>query len=317
MRYIKKIYLHKTLDRAAIIDIGTLKTKFVIAEFDKDLKRKILYKDKKLTVIGRDLDKTDNIIIQKSIDKQVEALKEFMAKIRKYKVKAYRVIGTEALRRAKNSKGVLSIIEKITKQPTDLLTHEDEAKIYFNVIANDLDGDLAVADIGGGSVQLTIGNKDSIASMHLLKTGVYYLQEKFGQSHLPTKQDQDDAWAYVRSEVSKLKLNKNKKIKFVYGSTNIIDFFKETGIKLKKVDHTVEHPYKSATAELLKLYHKLMPYTYEERMEFFPSEPYYMWGADKAIMNVVALCEALGVNDVIPSNMNISDGLLLDLVKKV
>ena len=300
----------------AIIDIGTLKTKFVIAKFDKNLRREILYKDKKLTVIGRDLDKTNNTIIKKSIDKQVEALKEFMVKIKEYKVKSYRVIGTEALRRAKNSKEVLSIIEKITKVPTDILTHEDEARIYFSVIANDLEGDLAVADIGGGSVQLIIGNKNSITSMHLLKTGVYYLQEKFGQTHLPTKNDQDKAWEYVRLEVAKLHLKRNNKIKFVYGSTNIINFFKETGIKLKKTEYTIEHPYRSEITELMKLYSKLMPYTYEERMEFFPSEPYYMWGADKAIINVVALCQALEIKDVIPSNMNISDGLLLDLVKR-
>lgn len=300
----------------AIIDIGTLKTKFVIARFDDEFNRAILYKDKKLTVIGRDLGKTDNIIIQKSIDKQTEALTEFMQKIKEFGVDAYRVVGTEALRRAKNAAEVRGIIEAIVNVPVEILSHEDEAQIYFKAVASDIPGKVAVIDVGGGSVQLTIGDSKAITYTHLLKTGTYFLQEKFGKSHLSTADDQKAVWEYVRAEVSGLGLSKNPDLTVVYGSTCIIDFFKETGVVMQKTGRSQTHPFKTTLRDMMKLYDKLMPLTYEERMELFPSEPYYMWGADKAIMNVVSLCEQLGVDEVVPSNMNISDGLLLDLVQQ-
>lgn len=300
----------------AIIDIGTLKTKFVIARFDDDFGREVLYRDKKLTVIGRDLDKTNNTITQGSIDKQVEALVEFMEKIREFKVDSYRVVGTEALRRANNSDEVCKIIEEIVKLPVDILSHEEEARIYFGAIASDIPGDVAVIDVGGGSVQLAIGDKSTISYTHLLKTGTYYIHEKFGKSHLLTAEGQKAAWDYVRNEVDRLNLKQNSGLSVVYGSTCIIDFFTETGIAMHKADRGKFHPYKAKLGDIMKLYDKLMPLTYEQRMELFPSEPYFMWGADKAIMNVVALCEQLGVDEVVPSNMNISDGLLLELAKR-
>jgi exopolyphosphatase/guanosine-5'-triphosphate,3'-diphosphate pyrophosphatase len=226
------------------------------------------------------------------------------------------VVGTEALRRAKNAAEVRGIIEAIVKVPVEILSHEQEAQIYFNAVTSDLKGSVAVIDVGGGSVQLTIGNKKAIDYTHLLKTGTYYLQEKFGKSHLPTAEDQKAAWSYVRSEVGKLGLAPNPKLTVVYGSTCVIDFFSETGVAMYDSGHSQTHPYKTKLSSMMNLYDKLMPLTYEQRMELFPSEPYYMWGADKAIMNVVALCEQLGVDEVLPSNMNISDGLLLELAQR-
>ena len=198
-----------------------------------------------------------------------------------------------------------------------MLSHEEEAQIYFHVVASDLDADVAVADTGGGSVQLCIGRKENLESMYLLKTGIYYMQERFGKSHHPTLSDQQEAWEYVRGEIGKLKLIKKPGMKFVYGSTSIIDFVQALGIKLERVNYTKNHPYTVSIKELMKLYDKLMPYSYEERMAFYPAEPYFMWGADKGIMNIVSMCEALGIEEVIPSNMNISDGLLLELVKNL
>ncbi|MCS7091742.1 MAG: hypothetical protein NZM26_00100 [Patescibacteria group bacterium] len=54
--------------RTAVIDVGTLKSKFKVWEFDKNYSSKTLAREKELTVLGRDLDKTDGLIIRKAID---------------------------------------------------------------------------------------------------------------------------------------------------------------------------------------------------------------------------------------------------------
>ena len=51
--------------RTAVIDVGTLKCKFEISEFSSDFDATTLYKDKQLTVLGRDLDKNDNQILER------------------------------------------------------------------------------------------------------------------------------------------------------------------------------------------------------------------------------------------------------------
>jgi exopolyphosphatase/guanosine-5'-triphosphate,3'-diphosphate pyrophosphatase len=300
-------------ERVAIIDIGTLKTKCTVAAFDKHLHRETLYKDKFLTVIGRNIQKTNNIITEASIQTQLDALKTCMKTLQTYKVSKYRVIGTEALRKAINAKTVLNQLQNITQSTIDILTHEEEAAIYFHAIANDIKGKIAVADIGGGSVQLTIGNQEKINAMHLLKTGTYYLQTAYAKTHLPTHEENIAAWHFVKDEIAKQKIHKHPQVKFIYGSTNIIDFFTETKIPLKCTNLSHDHPYKANITELQKLYDKLIRYSFEERQQFFLTEPYFMWGADKALMNILIFAEFLQVSEIIPSNMNVSDGLLLQL----
>lgn len=301
------------MTRVAVIDIGTLKTKFVAAEFDSSGERTILAKDKKLTVIGRDLEKNHNHISDTSLQTQITALEDFLLVIRQLGIDRFRVIGTEAMRRASNNTQVLDAITSTTGVPTEILSHEEEARIFFRAIASDITGDLAVADIGGGSVQLTIGSSAGISETHLLKTGTYMLQERFRTDNHPTPAQQAAAWDYVRSHVASLGLRPQPHLIFVCGSTNIIDFFRETGIPMTGRNDSRYHPYKSQLDSLRSLYDKLQDHPFEKRMELFPSEPYFMWGADKTIMNVRSLCEALGIEEVVPSNMNLSDGLLREL----
>lgn len=298
----------------SIIDIGTLKTKVIIASFDKDKNKQVLYKDKILTVLGKELSET-GYIQEASIKKQINALSEIMRTVEEFGVDKLCVLGTEGLRKAKNSKDVIKQIESITNSSVKVLTHEEEAVMFFKAVASDFDEDIAVADIGGGSVQLIVGNSKKIESSYLLKTGGHVLQERFSKNNPPTMDEQRKAWEYVRSEVGKLRITKRPGIKLIYGSSCIIDFFTEAGVKTQKLSGHKFHPIFTKVDELKKLYNKLLPLTFEDRMKLFPSEPYYMWGADKAMTNIFNFCEALGTTTIVPTNMNISDGLMLEMVK--
>ena len=44
--------------RTAVIDVGTLKSKFEVREFDESLNSFVIDCQKELTVLGRDLDKS-------------------------------------------------------------------------------------------------------------------------------------------------------------------------------------------------------------------------------------------------------------------
>ncbi len=93
-----------TSAKFALIDIGTLKIKLEIDEIDKSLKHKVLFKVKELTVMGRDLHKTDNIIVEESIQKAIYTLLTYKKILEDNNVTKYKVIATEALRKAKKCK---------------------------------------------------------------------------------------------------------------------------------------------------------------------------------------------------------------------
>jgi len=302
----------------AVIDVGTLKAKFEVCTFDSNFTPQTLYKDKKLTVLGRDLEKNGNFIIEKSVKSTIEALKEYSKKICQHNVSVYKAVTTEAIRTAKNSEEVLNRIERETDIRLEKIGQEEEASIYFHSVSKDFPGQIiAVSDIGGGSVQVVIGKDQDIYSIHSFKTGTYFLQEKFSKSHPkhhPSKAELEQVKQYIKENLNELRNIKYKPELLVYGSSNIIDFLKVMNIKLvSRNKGSTLHPYRTCVENLIPAYEKIIKYNYEDRMPMYPEEPYYMWAADRALLNIFQIAENLAVTEVYPSNNNISSGLLYDL----
>lgn len=304
--------------RTAVIDVGTLKSKFEVQEFDSSLKSKVLCREKELTVLGRDLDKTDGMIIRKAIDTTIEALKKFRKKMDELRIDKHKAVTTEAIRKAKNSKEVLDEIRDKTGITLDVLSHEDEAKIYFKSISKDFpDRVIAVSDIGGGSVQVVIGKNKKIYEIHLFKTGTYFMQETLSKTHFPTLKELDYAKNYVKKEMQSLSRSKYKPELVVYGSTNIIDFLKAMKVRFDRNGRSINHPYKVNKEKLYPVYEEIIKHSYEDRMSMFPAEPYYMWSAENALLNIFQICDYLKTNMIVPSNNNISSGILYELATEV
>lgn len=304
--------------RLAVIDVGTLKVKFEIREFDSKGHSKIVHRDKKLTVLGRDLSKNNNKIIESALHATIDALKEFKKVMADYSVRDYKAITTEAIRKASNAEEVLQRIKKEAGIALEVLTHEDEARVFFIQVAKSFPGQrLAVGDVGGGSVQLVIGHDDVIEDVYLFKTGTYFMQEEFSTSHHPTHAELQYAWAHVLSQFAPLAQAKWQVDELIYGSTNIIDFMQATKVVLKPSGHTEPHAFRAPRSELTRLYDKIIALSYEDRMPMYPNEPYYMWSADNALLNVFAFMDILKLASVIPTNENISSGLFAEMLDRM
>jgi len=304
--------------RTAVIDVGTLKSKFEVREFNSSLVSQVLCREKELTVLGRDLDKTDGMIIRKAIETTINALNKSKNKMDELKVDKYRAVTTEAIRKAKNSKEVLDEIKDRTRISLEVLSHDDEARTYFNSVSKDFPGKtIAVADIGGGSVQVVVGKDKGIYEIYLFKTGTYFMQETLFKTHHPTAEELENAKEYVKREMLPLSQTKYRPELMVYGSTNIIDFLKVMKVKFKKNNGSTDHPYKIEVEKLYPVYERIIALSYEDRMPMFPEEPYYMWSAENALLNVFQICDFLGTNTIVPSNNNISSGILYELAKSI
>ncbi|HSX28256.1 MAG TPA: hypothetical protein VLF60_02295 [Candidatus Saccharimonadales bacterium] len=301
--------------RLAVIDVGTLKCKFEVREFDSQGKSTVLHRDKKLTVLGRDLPKTNNRIIESSIAATIAALQEFKEVMTKLGVTDCTCITTEAIRKAVNAEEVLERIFKETALELKIMTHDDEARTFFSHLTKKFPGKkIAVADIGGGSVQLVIGHDQTIADAFLFKSGTYFMQE-FSATHHPTHSELAAAKKYVQKEFVPLARKKHQVDELIYGSTNIIDVMQAVGAALQPSHYAEPHLYRVHRDELEKLYQRITVLPYEARMSMYPDEPYYMWSMDNALINLFAFMDILGVDTVIPTNENISSGLFSQLLE--
>lgn len=297
----------------AVIDIGSLKAKFEIKSFDENVNSKTIYKDVIRANLLKDLDKNGGYIIEQSIVDTINAIENFKLKMEEFNVSNFESITTEAFRKAKNGTKVLDRIEKETGIRLRIITGKEEGHLLFNSISPDFkDEIIAVVDVGGGSVQVIIGRNNEIFDTYYFQTGtaVKYIIHK--DSRHPTIEESNKSLDWIREQLKPLLDNKYEIKYIIYGSTCVIDFFKAMAfprIKLKGKDHK----FYADISSIRDLYYKLLPLSIEERFGFYPDDPFYMWGADKAFMNIMTISEYLKVPTIVPSNNNISTGLLYNL----
>jgi exopolyphosphatase/pppGpp-phosphohydrolase len=177
----------------------------------------------------------------------------------------------------------------------------------------------AVLDVGGGSVQVLIGNAKNLRKVHTMQTGAQFLHDNFTKDSgnpksFTTLGDIERMKKHIVKELFPLKRQKNMPI--IYGSSNIIDLMKAIGIPLKTNKDCKDHPYKTYAKYLNEFIARMLPFCYEKRETLFDFQRGYMWGIDKAFLNVTLIANRLGSSLIIPSNENIARGIMCSFVKR-
>jgi exopolyphosphatase/pppGpp-phosphohydrolase len=311
-------------NRYAVVDIGSLKVKFIVAEAT-DNNIDIIKKDSKLTLIGKGLKEEGHQILEESSLKTIKAVKQFQKQAKILNVKAIKIVATEGLRKAKNIKEFLQVFEKEVGQSLEIISQEQEAKTLFNAVIQDFpeDQDIALVDMGGGSVQVIIGNKNGIKSIHFLPLGVYFTQQKFvsklhdGLDSYPSEEELLKLTTYIQNTINDSDMPNGTGTPLVYGSSVILELFKFLRFDLKESSLSLKHPYHTSPSELKKFLEVIKNKTHREREEMYPFQYGYMWGVQMAFTNAITIAKHLGTNIIIPSNVNIAEGYIYELVSEL
>lgn len=74
--------------KAAVIDIGTLKCKFIVGSLDKNNQVQIIHQDKIVTLLGLDMDKNNGNITNDGIEERlIQTLQIFKKEIESQDIK--------------------------------------------------------------------------------------------------------------------------------------------------------------------------------------------------------------------------------------
>jgi exopolyphosphatase/guanosine-5'-triphosphate,3'-diphosphate pyrophosphatase len=107
-------------------------------------------------------------------ERALEALKKFAERLRGMPRDTVRVVGTNALRVAKNAGPFLREAEKTLGFPIEVISGREEARLIYVGVVHSLphsNHNRLVVDIGGGSTELIIGNKMKTKSVESLYMG--------------------------------------------------------------------------------------------------------------------------------------------------
>ncbi len=305
----------------AVIDIGTLKVKLLIAELLPLGEIREIYSSNTLTCFGCDMDKNNGCVFEENLQKTIEEIKRCKELLKKYNVSKTKVVSTHVMRRAQNKEEILKRIWQETGFEVENISQEEEALLFFNAVTADFKNEIneyAIADIGGGSVQILIGNREGILATHTMQTGAQYLHDNFTSDSSNPESftrpgDIEKMKDYILSQL--LPFEEGQSLPLIYGSSNIIDLMKTINLPLEENENSVLHPYKTYAKYLAEFIDKILPLKYRERENKYQFQKGYMWGIDKAFLNVVLISEKMKSPCIIPTNANIAKGIVYSMAK--
>ncbi len=182
----------------ASIDIGTNSVLMLIAEISRDNNLKTILNEYRIPRIGKELSPGNSIKPDK-IKELLNILKEYKSIIVKNNCEKVLVNATNAFRIAANYKEIAENIREHLGWNVNVVSGEEEALFSYLGATSDINNknDILVIDIGGGSTELILGNKNTVKYKKSFHTGVVSSTEKFLKNDPPTANELQELDDYL------------------------------------------------------------------------------------------------------------------------
>jgi exopolyphosphatase/guanosine-5'-triphosphate,3'-diphosphate pyrophosphatase len=302
------------------IDIGTNTLRLLIARLDKPDELIELDSDRRITRLGEGMHR-EGKLSSGAVTRTVTALKEFKKKISNYKIDDLIVVGTSAVREAKNTAEFLSRVRKETGFEVQPISGIEEARRTFLGVLlgiGPLRERAVVMDIGGGSTEFITGVGGRPGRMVTIDLGAVTLTEKY----LGTDPIASRDFNALRTEIeSRLKpvcdtIAANKPF-ILIGTAGTITTLAAMDLRLERYDPVRINRYALKKTSVVRMLKDLLSKTAQER-HLMPSlengrEDIIVAGA--AVLTVAM--EMLECNEIVVSEYGLREGVLLDLYLSV
>lgn len=188
----------------AAIDVGSNAIRLLLYQVD-DLGEEPVYE--KLSNIRMPIRLGEDAFVhgrisEEKIDKFVKSMVGFKYLLEAYDPVDYLAYATSAMREAENSQEIVDKIREASGIELDVISGQKEAKtIYSNriekILANH-DGPYLHIDVGGGSTEVILFNKNEVLAYRSFNIGAIRMIQ-----NLPSKTDCDEMQKWVRSVTTK------------------------------------------------------------------------------------------------------------------
>ena len=162
----------------AAIDVGSYELGMKIFEFSNKGGMKEIDSIRHSIELGTDTYQ-DGIIGMHHMDELCDVLSDFSSIMKSYKVDDYKAYGTSAIRETKNTAILIEQIKLRTGIRVDVLSNSEQRFLHYKAAA--LKGQrfdefiregCAIVDIGGGSIQISLFDNDSLVTTQNIRLGV-------------------------------------------------------------------------------------------------------------------------------------------------
>jgi exopolyphosphatase/guanosine-5'-triphosphate,3'-diphosphate pyrophosphatase len=167
----------------AVVDVGSLSTRLLVTTGEGRGRR-----DQVVTRLGAAAG-PGGALAAEALARVGAALERFAPAIEEAGVGEVAVVATAAARKAPNAGDLAAVVRRVLGVDPVVLSAEDEARLTFRGATADLDnpGPVLVLDIGGGSTEFAVGDRDrGMASWWSAEVGAGTLTDTYLHSDPPT-----------------------------------------------------------------------------------------------------------------------------------
>ncbi len=216
--------------RVAIIDLGTNTFNLLVAEIAVNHSYKIIFNTKIAVKLGEG-GINSNIIAPVPFHRGIDAMKAHVETLKEYVPENIFAFATSAVRSAKNGTEFVAEIRKQTGIDVTVISGDKEAELIYAGVRQALDignNKALIMDIGGGSTEFIICNKEQIFWKHSFDLGVSRMYEFFKHSEPITKEEILKVDSYLRDKLQPLFIAAElHQLDTLIGSSGSFDTFAE------------------------------------------------------------------------------------------
>ncbi|PVZ10402.1 MULTISPECIES: exopolyphosphatase [unclassified Pseudomonas] len=192
----------KNLSLVAAIDLGSNSFHMVVAKpHQGDIR--ILERLGEKVQLAAGIDE-QRLLSEEAMQRGLDCLKRFAQLINGLPLGAVRIVGTNALREARNRNEFIVRAEAILGHPVEVISGREEARLIYLGVSHtlpDTPGKRLVADIGGGSTEFIIGQRFEPLMRESLQMGCVSFTQRYFRDGKITPARYAQAYTAARLEI--------------------------------------------------------------------------------------------------------------------
>ncbi len=306
--------------KLALLDIGSNSIHMILTEIQPDFSYKILDRFKDVTRVGEDTFKSGQLS-PTALARGTEVVKNLATLARNRGFTRIEAVATSAVREASNGGQLIEAIEQQTGIRVRVVTGQEEARLIYLGVRQSMDfGDrnVLIADVGGGSVELIVGNRTKLLHAASLKLGAIRLKDLYLGQDTPSAGRLERLKEAVETQL-KAALPRFKKVGFdeFVGTSGMIGNLAEI-MHLHKTDRPIPqlNLARFSFKDVVAAEKLLVKTPLKQRHEIPGADPKRADVLVPAIIVLRALMERLDIEEITISDKAIREGLLHDFIER-
>ncbi|MDR1471130.1 MAG: Ppx/GppA family phosphatase [Synergistaceae bacterium] len=188
----------------AVVDVGTNSIKLLVME-GGPLGGTVAFDASRVVRLGEGTDES-GVLADGAMERALRVTEEMARRARSLGADEIAAVGTQAMRRARNSGDFVRMVESRCGVSIRVISGGEEAAMSFGAVVSSSPsdaGEICLFDVGGGSSEVVRGSRAGVSFRWSVPVGALSLRDKFFAASVPDEpprcEDVSAAAGYVRS----------------------------------------------------------------------------------------------------------------------